>query len=211
MPLPAKQTLPRNWPSSITYTPIPVHSPNLSSTELRTLHPPRSTSSLVPALKIPLHSPSYISILPITTPGHPARGQHGLFAAEDLRPGSHIIFYIGFVHGNSDKENHSTSDYDLSLVREAVKLGVDGEQMGNEARFVNDYRGALVQAPNAEFRDVWAEYAHGKETRIERCIAIFVREAGKSGKWKNGIRRGEEILVSYGKGFWGARKEMDEA
>lgn len=35
-----------------------------------------------------------------------------------------------------------------------------------------------------------------------RGVAIFVLPAGKSGKRKNGIRAGQEILVSYGKGFW---------
>lgn len=35
-----------------------------------------------------------------------------------------------------------------------------------------------------------------------RGVAIFVLPAGKSGKRKNGIRAGQEVLVSYGKGFW---------
>lgn len=35
-----------------------------------------------------------------------------------------------------------------------------------------------------------------------RGVAIFVLPVGKSGKRKDGIRAGQEILVSYGKGFW---------
>ena len=35
-----------------------------------------------------------------------------------------------------------------------------------------------------------------------RGVAIFVLPAGRSGKRKDGIKAGQEILVSYGKGFW---------
>lgn len=203
-----------------------------------------------------------------------------------------------------------TSDYDLNLHRDDdVELAVDASQMGNEARFCNDYRGVPAQSigaetkhgdrkskrsarswnqpedgaanedkdytfmssniemPNAEFRSVWLEWdandnvehhkiqpksAPVEAARIEQgirdavlsCIgehepsgskkgmknsrsiqnkskeakqlrrqqrknrigmqgvAIFVLPAGKSGKRKNGIRAGQEVLVSYGKGFW---------
>lgn len=40
-----------------------------------------------------------------------------------------------------------------------------------------------------------------------RGVAIFVLPAGKSGKRKGGIPVGQEILVSYGKGFWAHHKE----
>jgi len=38
-------------------------------------------------------------------------------------------------------------------------------------------------------------------------VWVLEEKNGKSpkGKWK-GIKKGEEILVSYGRGFWGARK-----
>jgi len=35
-----------------------------------------------------------------------------------------------------------------------------------------------------------------------RGVAIFVMPAGRAGKRKDGIKSGQEILVSYGKGFW---------
>ena len=35
----------------------------------------------------------------------------------------------------------------------------------------------------------------------ERRVGIFVLSAGKAGKRKGGIKPGEEILVSYGKGM----------
>lgn len=72
--------------------------------------------------------------------------------------------------------------------------------MGNEARFINDYRGVPgVERPNAEFKEIW------DGNRKERGMGVWVLPEGKNGKRK-GIRKGEEILVSYGRGFWGARK-----
>lgn len=43
-----------------------------------------------------------------------------------------------------------------------------------------------------------------------RGVAIFVLPSGKRGKRKNGIRAGQEILVSYGKGFWAHRYEAPD-
>lgn len=58
---------------------------------------------------------------------------------------------------------------------------------------------------NAEFREIW------DPKRGERGMGVFVLGEGKNGtgKWK-GVKKGEEILVSYGKGFWGARREPAE-
>ena len=53
--------------------------------------------------------------------------------------------------------------------------------------------------PNAEFRDVWDERG-GRGSGGERGVGVWVLRRGKGRK---GIRRGEEVLVSYGKGFWG--------
>ncbi|KAK5083668.1 hypothetical protein LTR05_006172 [Lithohypha guttulata] len=203
-----------------------------------------------------------------------------------------------------------TSEYDLNLYRDDdIELAVDASQIGNEARFCNDYRGVSAQItgeetkhwdrqskrsarswnqpedataiedknyysmpnhiamPNAEFRSVWLEWdanddaedhkTQPRSTSVEAAgmeqgirdvvlscaskheqssskkeiknsrniqnkskeakhlrrqqrrnrigmqgVAIFVLPAGKSGKRKHGIRAGQEVLVSYGKGFW---------
>lgn len=92
---------------------------------------------------------------------------------------------------------HASSNYDLSLDRE-MGIGIDADKRGNEARFINDYRG-VAERPNAEFKEIW------DGARKERGMGVWVLPEGKSGKGK-GIRKGEEILVSYGRGFWGARK-----
>lgn len=212
------------------------------------------------------------------------------------------------VHGSSVHTKHDTnqdpsatigswdtSSYDLNLHRdEDIELAIDGERMGNEARFCNDYRGVPASQiidngsdkwgrkakrgaktwsmenagtgspggaaagdgmemaiPNAEFLDVWFEWPtenpleaekdqledrredmscnmaklkingdeQGSSDRARhetkhsrrqqrrrkagmRGVAVFVMPAGKSNKRKHGIRAGQEILVSYGKGFW---------
>jgi hypothetical protein len=37
-------------------------------------------------------------------------------------------------------------------------------------------------------------------------MADWVLAEGRSGKGRGGVKKGDEILVSYGRGFWGARK-----
>lgn len=98
-------------------------------------------------------------------------------------------------------DDHTESDYDLSLLRISaadsrnpfpeyhLSIGVDAAVSGNAARFVNDYRG-IGSAPNAEFRLGTGE---GGELRMEIWSL------------KCGIAKGDEILVSYGKSWWGAR------
>ncbi len=94
-------------------------------------------------------------------------------------------------------DDHAASNYDLSLDRE-LGIGIDADKKGNEARFINDYRGVKDRS-NAEFKEIW----DGRKG--ERGMGVWVLSEGRSGKQK-GIRKGEEILVSYGRGFWGARK-----
>jgi hypothetical protein len=134
-----------------------------------------------------------VKIQLIRDPSHPANGQHGLFAAQNLKPGAFILAYLGRVHGGAGSS--SESDYDLWLDKEA-DVAVDAAGEGNEGRFVNDYRGVKERA-NAVFGTAWCERWG------QLCVGVWV--VGKEGARKDGIRKGEEILVSYGKGFWGER------
>ncbi|KAG6039388.1 hypothetical protein E4U41_002712 [Claviceps citrina] len=199
---------PKNWPPTLPYLPSPLHDKLLSPTHLHALHAkpspsssssssssshPPSTPTIPPSATRPIPSPN-VRIQPIRNPSHPAHGQHGLFAARHLPPGDLILVYSGRVHSSAGTD--PTSDYDLWIDREA-DLAVDaGAQGGNEARFVNDYRG-VADRPNAVFGTAWCE-AWG-----QLCVAVWV--AGGKGKGA-GIRKGDEILVSYGKGFWGERR-----
>ncbi|OLN95965.1 hypothetical protein CCHL11_07079 [Colletotrichum chlorophyti] len=186
-------SLPKNWPAGLPYLTAPAHSKLLSESQRQVLArkptdlPDIATQATV--LPCPL-----VRITPITDDEHPAKGQSGLFAARQLKPGTFILPYLGTVHPDAPSE----SDYDLWLDREA-EIAVDADGCGNEARFVNDYRG-IAEKPNAEFREVWCQRFQ------QRCMAVFVKPEGKNERGKGGISKGEEILISYGKGFWGSRR-----
>ncbi|KLT43037.1 hypothetical protein CC85DRAFT_227851, partial [Cutaneotrichosporon oleaginosum] len=142
----------------------------------------------------------------VTTTGHPALGQRSLVARKRLEPKSLLLPYLGITACA-----HEGSDYDLSLMRLSasdvrnpfgahalqgeeekalhVSIGVDAAQAGNAARFVNDFRG-VAAAPNAEFR-----LGRGEEGEARMEVWSTRR-----------IEKGDEVLVSYGKGWWGARK-----
>ncbi|CZR51976.1 uncharacterized protein PAC_01853 [Phialocephala subalpina] len=201
--MPLKDTLPKNWPPNLPYLTTPSYSRSLIPTNLSALRTkPQDIADIPP--NTPRGPCNLVKITPIATPTHPANGQSGLFATKDLKPGTFILRYIGEVHASSDldPDPHSESNYDLSLEREHG-IGIDADKKGNEARFINDYRG-VAERPNAEFKEVW------DEKRKERGMGVWVLPEGKSGKGK-GIRKGEEILVSYGRGFWGARKNTEGA
>lgn len=203
-----KAPVPKNWPSHLPYLTSPAYSPALTKAHLQSLRT-RHTEASDPAREIPTTlqpGPSAnVKITPITDASHPAHGQAGLFAARALSPGTLILPYLGEVHPAS-AESHASSDYDLWLDRGA-DVAVDAARAGNEARFVNDYRGVPgAVRPNAEFCEVW------DDRRGEKAMAVFVLPAGKKDKGKKcgGIAKGQEILVSYGKGFWGKRRDEEE-
>ncbi|KYK55161.1 uncharacterized protein DCS_07123 [Drechmeria coniospora] len=133
-----------------------------------------------------------VKIQAIRDSSHPANGQYGLFAAQCLPAGSFILAYLGRVHAGASSS--SESDYDLWLDKEA-DVAVDAAREGNEGRFVNDYRGIGHRA-NAVFGPAYCERWG------ELCVGLWVVGGKKVGK---GIKKGEEILVSYGKGFWKER------
>ncbi|KAJ9133043.1 hypothetical protein NKR23_g11001 [Pleurostoma richardsiae] len=216
-----KTALPKNWPPEITFLTSPLYSPELTKAQIQALRVRPSASAAPVAEDLPTLPPELlrpgpnplVRIQPITDPSHPACGQRGLFAARDLKPGMPVVRYLGEVHP-AGSARHASSDYDLWLDHSAggADVAVDAARAGSEARFVNDYRGVPGRArTNAEFRDAW----DGRE----RCMAVYVvlggAKGGGKGKGKGkdgggGIAKGEEILVSYGKGFWGKRREEEE-
>ncbi|KAF2807720.1 uncharacterized protein BDZ99DRAFT_63488 [Mytilinidion resinicola] len=195
----SKAVSPKGWPSGISYIRRPAYSKQLAPEVLTALNTPATTSPTIIKSAAPY---SNVRITPISSPTHPAHNQHGLFAAQSLQPNTLILPYLGYVHGKAEED--PASDYDLSLDRE-LGIGVDATRIGNEARFINDYRGVGPPVPNAEFRGVWLDVGGGA---VEKVMAVYVLSAGKSGKGARarGIKSGEEVLVSYGKGFWDERK-----
>lgn len=193
---------PANWPAEITYLMQPVYSNLIETSTLHLLCP----NPTVKGHRDSIHPPGpcpFVKIKKITTTDHPAFGQCGLFANQQLQPGHWVLDYLGYVHPAA--ETDPASDYDLSLDRELQGgVGVDARRMGNEARFINDYRGipermkkispsnkGAKPGPNVMFSERVVEGTG------ERRLCIVV------GKEK--IRKGEELCVSYGKGFWKER------
>ncbi|EMD41618.1 hypothetical protein CERSUDRAFT_146722 [Gelatoporia subvermispora B] len=183
------QTKPPHWPLDVCYISEPCYHPSVPLEVLAQIKP-----RLV-APGVPSHTGakrSAVIIQRISDPTHPANGQRGLFAAKKIPPRTHILDYTGEVHG----DDRSESDYDLSLFRsqDGTNIGVDASHMGNEARFVNDYRGVKAR-PNAVFQERRTE---GGELRMSVWSG------------SENIRKGEEILVSYGKSWWQARSTEPE-
>jgi hypothetical protein len=204
---------PKHWPEFFPYLRSPLHDKSLTPSHLQSLRTKPTADddmTVIPSSAHPATPNPLVRIEPISIPSHPANGQCGLFAAKDLPAGSFIMPYLGRMH--SGAASAAESDYDLWLDR-GVDVAVDAASEGNEGRYVNDFRGVRERA-NAEFRTVWCERFG------ELCVGVWViggGGGGKNGKGKGkvkargGIMRGEEICVSYGKGFWGERKaEMEE-
>ncbi|CAD6572741.1 MAG: hypothetical protein TREMPRED_000616 [Tremellales sp. Tagirdzhanova-0007] len=202
--MPAKSALqpqiPLNWPKDVTY----LTESRLSLDYPAALIPLLFNSSPPSPRKFaprPIHHPNYLQVKRITEASHPARDQYGLFAKKRLAGRTLVIPYLGIIHATFEGQvdEHEESDYDLSLIKVScpssdssghVSIGVDAGRAGNAARFVNDYRG-IKSSPNAEFRS-----GRGEAGELRMEIWTLTHD----------IRKGEEILVSYGKGWWGARK-----
>lgn len=199
----SSKSIPKGWPANIAYLHTPVLSKKLGADKVQQLT--SAKSSLAPGTHVWKTKGPHpnVRIVPVTDTSHPANGQSSLCATQHLPPDTFILPYLGYVHDQTDIDD--TSDYDLSLDREHG-IGVDATKMGNEARFINDYRG-VAAAPNAEFRDIFVDAGAGK---VEKRVGVFVLSAGKSGKRAKGVGRGQEILVSYGKGFWTERSSTQE-
>lgn len=204
-----EQKLPNNWPKDIKFLTEQTYSASVASDLRAALS--RNTAETVTYAKIPtdaLQLPcKLVEIRIISDEKHPALGQRGLFAAQDLQPDLFICLYIGHVHTNSLSDTDPHSDYDLAYDRESG-LSIDSAACGNESRFINDYRG-IAERPNVEFRDCFVQVKSEKRAdgvKWERRVGIFVLTGGKAGKRNGGVKAGEEILVNYGKGFWEGRQ-----
>lgn len=203
--------LPKNWPEEITYLWDHTYSDAVTAeqrAQLGRTHIELETHCKVSSAQLARASSS-CSIKIIEDEKHPARGQRGLFAAENLEPDRLVCLYMGHIHNNSMSDTDPHSDYDLCFDRD-IDLSVDASKSGNQSRCANDYRG-IADRPNAEFRDCFIKVPCTKRaggSKWERRVGIFVLSAGKAGKRKRGIREEEEILISYGKQFWESRKLM---
>lgn len=197
-----QQQIPHNWPHDVQYLPDQIYSAAVTEDMHASLSRRQDDLEKVAASRLP--SPyTWLSIDCIKTAAHPAFRQQGLFAMQDLGPSTLICLYLGYVHTDMKNDTDPCSDYDVVFDRD-LKLSIDARKCGNEARMVNDYRG-IAASPNAEFRDCLVSVPCSKRAsgvKWERRLGIFVLPAGTK---STGIRAGEEILISYGKGYWDSR------
>ena len=172
--------LPKNWLTNIEF---------LKSNKWHEPPPEYYQNGNSSASKIPIVAQSLPSICPlvcirpIKDPAHPANGEFGLFALKNISEKQLLLEYRGFV--TADKNTSQTSDYTLHFDGD---YSIDAEFMGNEARFLNDYRG-IGEHPSVKF-DLFRD---GKGAL--RMGVFSIRP----------IKKGSEILINYGKGFWKER------
>ncbi|KAH6602934.1 hypothetical protein BASA61_000611 [Batrachochytrium salamandrivorans] len=184
-----KSALPKGWPSTLTFTDALIwvkEVPRQQQAALTERHDHKRISTLRSHTRPLTRGPNrQTQIRLVSDPKHPAFGQRSLHASINIPPHTHIIDYIGIVTPSSISS--TTSDYIISFYDD---LAIDAELTGNEARFVNDYRG-VADRPTVQF-DLYQDPVTGR-------IAM--------GLWSLGMRimKGDELLVSYGKGFWKAR------
>lgn len=184
---------PKRWPVDLCYIRSLRYHSSVSADVLSFIQPAhKGTCVSNNAVSETMLQPCYdaLVIQLIDNLHHPAHGQCGLFATKKISVRVFLLDYLGEVHCD-DRPN---SDYDVSLQRleDGTSVGIDAECMGNEARFINDYRG-VQSRPNAEFRE--------RRTEIgELRMSLWSTQR---------IPKGEEILVSYGKPWWKARTDTN--
>lgn len=194
--------LPVNWTPEITYLTQPFYSRLLDNITLHHLRPKPIIKGHNDTSHPSGPCPS-VKIKKITDMGHPAFAQCGLFANQNLQPGQWVLDYLGYVHPAA--ETDPDSDYDLSLDRELQGgVGIDARRMGNEARFINDYRGIPERMKRID--------GTGKRGKPGPNVLFSERVGERTGErrlcivvGKEKIKKGEELCLSYGKGFWQAR------
>nr|CAG8445650.1 10701_t:CDS:2 [Entrophospora candida] len=187
----SKKPIPYNWSNDVTYLYyndyIPTSlKPSPYDVSLIKTHPihPFTASSLLPVaitpnLPNPLVKIKYLK----DQKDHPAYPGNGLFATKDLKESTLIINYNGKVMPREGFDD-SNNNYVLCFIN----------KLCNEARFINDYRG-ISKKPNAIFH----EYIDLNTGMVNMGVWVI------SGIGK--IKKGSEILVSYGKGFWKERSK----
>lgn len=193
---------PQSWPANMPYLSTMHLDSSLNTDQQALFHPVNllGTEAYIVSSQC-VFSPNtnhLVTIEAIKTPLHPAFPQSGLFAARQLAPGTHILDYTGLLH-SCPLVTCSTSDYDLAFLDRDSSLAIDGANMGNESRFINDYHG-IRDGPNAVFEEYYVKVkgAKGKD-EWEARMGVWVNPNSGS------IVKGEEICLSYGKGYWRAR------
>lgn len=186
-----QQTLGDPWPSSVEFSNNYRWDESVSQDIKDTYHP------VTGARVRTNHLSRRVYFKRITDTNHPACGEYGLYCAlpNGAPPGTWLLDYVGHVTlgENQDKQSDYVSDFG-----EHSELACDANTYGNEARFLNDFRNT-GKYPNVEFnfrRDQHGELRQGVYVKLAKDSKV---------EGFNGVRQHEELLVSYGKGYWRSR------
>ena len=88
------------------------------------------------------------------------------------------------------EQDEGEDEFDEDEFGEEGELCLDARRVGNEARFVNDFRNT-GRRQNVEFR-----LRRASDGELRQGVYVCAR---------NGVAAGEELLISYGKSYWRAR------
>jgi len=114
---------------------------------------------------------------------------YGVFAAEDMEQNDFVGEYTGMVQVAREESGREMEDggyesdfswYYLDAIEGGPVLEINGLVAGNEMRFVNHSATPNVDVEHMLHRGLWV---------------IFFKAA-------RDIKRGEQILISYGEGYW---------
>jgi hypothetical protein len=169
------------------------------------MHPSRSRSKAWTTIRLITASTPFQPAFQSDLQTHPTLGQYGLFAQRDIPSNTLVVPYLGQVHLASLED--AESRYDAAIDSDdGTRCGIDATMAGNEARFVNDYRG-ILKRPNLFFQDWTARYPlsppKSQEGEGHQCPKKVKGLALYSGA--HAIKAGTELCASYGKGWWAAR------
>lgn len=172
--------VPKNWPNNLIFLKRNEIDKRLQQSVLIVPETVLKTLSLVGKDQQCLGICKLVQIKKIQDPKHPANGEFGLFSLKTIPPKTYILDYKGVI--TSEEYASQASDYILHFDGE---YSIDAQWKGNEARFLNDYRG--IQAK----QDVQFQLYRDSDSIVHMGV-FSIKE----------IKKGQEICINYGKGFW---------
>jgi hypothetical protein len=158
------------WPQDINYT----HTPDFSGVS--------------PADKRQLRQDYLpgVSIRRVADTAHPACGQNALYATTNFTVGDVLGEYTGKVMPGHHGGEYVTRLWNTGANADYYRPGVDAQDMGNELRMINDYRGVPGAAgPNCKF----------SRTALRGMRAALIVVIAP-------VAIDEELLLDYGEVYW---------
>jgi SET domain-containing protein len=128
-----------------------------------------------------------ISVTIVTCPNHPAYNRkevgHCVVATKNIAKNAHIGIYAGVLRQNTEKAEWNP--YQNAPTKNCSHY-IDAESIGNQMRFINDYRN-IASAPNVGF--------FINPLRVNGYLVSVVVALRT-------IAKGEELLLDYGDKYW---------